>query len=138
MPTLDFEPIGDRIVVDPKEQEEIKTASGLILSVQDDVNKEKPQCGEIVAVGTGGTFPDCPDPSKVFSVGEFVYFNRYAGEDIIIGNPLLKAEHIKLKVLRLDAILGRLKSPPKNITPEEAVKNAVIVKAPTRTNPNAK
>ncbi len=125
--------MGDRVIVVPQEQDkEIKSSSGLIIQVQDDVNKELPQCGEVVAVGIGGTFPDCPDPSKIFKVGDFIYFNKYAGEDIIIGNPMLKNEHTKLKSIRLDAIIGRLKQPPKVLTPKEAVEKAVIV--PTNIN----
>lgn len=106
---IDFDPVGDRVIVKVKEDGEVKTQSGLIISVRDEANKELPQCGEIVALGTGGTFPDCPDPSKIFKIGDVIYFNRYAGEEIIMGNPLVKAEQEKYTVLRLDAIFGKLK-----------------------------
>lgn len=108
MSQLDFQPIGDRIIVRAWSEEELRTKSGILISVRDDVNKELPQCGEVVALGTGGTFPDCPDPTKVFEIGDFVYFNRYAGEEIVVGNSLNQEENEKFTVLRLDAIFGKL------------------------------
>ena len=104
MTALDFEPIGDRVIVLP-EIEEIKTNSGIII-VQNDVNKELPGKGKIVALGDGGTFPDCPNPKKFLKVGDMVYFNKYAGEDFSI--QVVKGEKTELKVLRLDAIFGKI------------------------------
>lgn len=108
MPKVDFEPIGDRVIVEAWEEEDIQTKSGIFISVRDEANKELPQFGEVVALGAGGTFPDCPNPMNVFSLGDFVYFNRYAGEEIVIGRSMNKKENKKYTVLRLDAIFGRL------------------------------
>ena len=51
---LNLKPLGDRVVVEPLEKEE-KTASGIILP---ETAKEKPQEGEILAVGPGRTDDD--------------------------------------------------------------------------------
>lgn len=106
-PKIEFEAVGDRVIVKVSEEEQ-KTASGILVTVRDAVNKDLPQCGEVVALGKGGTFPECPDPTTVFKLGDFVYFNRYAGEEIILGNPFDKSTQTKLIVLRLDAVFGKL------------------------------
>jgi co-chaperonin GroES (HSP10) len=108
MTELEFTPIGDRIIVKPLLDEEITTSFGIVIAARDEVNKELPQCGEVMAVGEGKTFPDCPNPQEVFSVGDFVYFSRYAGEEIVIGNSLDPKENQKYTVLRLDAVFGKL------------------------------
>lgn len=84
---LDFIPVGDRVIVKTKdESEEVTNSFGMIVTVKDNVNKELPQCGEVMAVGKGGTFPECPNPSEFFKKGDIVYFNRYAGEEVIFEN----------------------------------------------------
>ena len=47
---MDLKPLGDRIVVKPKDEDESTTASGLVIP---DTAKEKPQLGEVLAVGPG-------------------------------------------------------------------------------------
>ena len=47
---MDLKPLGDRIVVKPKDEDEQTTASGLVIP---DTAKEKPQLGEVIAVGPG-------------------------------------------------------------------------------------
>ena len=47
---MNLKPLGDRIVVRPQEEEEARTASGLVIP---DTAKEKPQLGEVLAVGPG-------------------------------------------------------------------------------------
>jgi chaperonin GroES len=86
MKQIDFTPVGDRIIVIPEESSsEVKLSGGVILTVQPNTtDKELPQRGLVVALGTGGTFPECPDPTKVFSIGDTVYFNKYAGEEFEI------------------------------------------------------
>ena len=45
-----LQPLGDRVVVKPREEFESRTASGLVIP---DTAKEKPQLGEVIAVGPG-------------------------------------------------------------------------------------
>lgn len=72
-------PVGANILVKPVEEEE-KTASGLI--IQSTSKGERPQRGEVVALGTGGT--DEHGNEIVFNVkkGDTVLFKKYAPEEI--------------------------------------------------------
>lgn len=75
MSTISFKPLADRVLVKPAPAEE-KTASGIIIP---DSAKEKPQRGEIVAVGTGKK----DEPMNV-KVGDVVLYGKYAGTEISI------------------------------------------------------
>ncbi|MDN5211411.1 co-chaperone GroES [Fulvivirgaceae bacterium BMA12] len=75
MSKLNFKPLADRVLVEPAAAEE-KTASGIIIP---DTAKEKPQRGEIVAVGTGKK----DEPFNV-KVGDNVLYSKYAGQEITI------------------------------------------------------
>lgn len=68
-----MKPINDRVVVKPHPAEE-KTAGGIIIP---DTAKEKPQKGEIVAVGSG-------KKGKKLSVkvGDVVLYGKYAGQEL--------------------------------------------------------
>lgn len=70
-------PLGDRVVVKPIQQDEV-TKSGIVLP---DTAKEKPQRGEVVAVGKG-RLNDSGDrlPMDV-SAGDKVIFAKYAGTE---------------------------------------------------------
>ncbi len=83
---MNLQPLEDRIVVRPAEAEE-KTASGLVIP---DTAKEKPQQGEVLAVGPGRR-SDTGDliPTDV-SVGDKVVYSKYGGTEITIdGEDLL-------------------------------------------------
>ncbi|MCL6454128.1 MAG: co-chaperone GroES [Alicyclobacillus sp.] len=73
-------PLADRVVVRPLDREE-KTASGIFLP---DTAKEKPQEGEIVAVGPGRV-EDGKRIELEVKVGDRVIFSKYAGTEIKIG-----------------------------------------------------
>lgn len=75
MSKLNFKPLADRVLVEPAAAEE-KTASGIIIP---DTAKEKPQRGEIVAIGTGKK----DEPFNV-KVGDNVLYGKYAGQEITI------------------------------------------------------
>lgn len=75
MSKLNFKPLADRVLVEPAAAEE-KTASGIIIP---DTAKEKPQRGEIVAIGTGKK----DEPFNV-KVGDNVLYSKYAGQEITI------------------------------------------------------
>ena len=83
---MNLQPLEDRIVVRPAAAEET-TASGLVIP---DTAKEKPQQGEVLAVGEG-RFGDDNDriPMEV-KVGDKVVFSKYGGTEITIdGEDLL-------------------------------------------------
>jgi chaperonin GroES len=74
-------PLGDRVFVKVSEAEE-KTAGGIILP---DNAKEKPQVGEIVAVGNGKLNEKGERQPMEVQVGNKVLYSKYAGTDIKLG-----------------------------------------------------
>lgn len=74
-------PLGDRVVVRPTEQEEV-TASGIVLP---DTAKEKPQRGEVIAVGPGRIADDGSRLPMDVKDGEQVLFAKYAGTEVKVG-----------------------------------------------------
>ncbi len=77
---MNLKPLGDRIVVKPKEEDEARTASGLVIP---DTAKEKPQLGEVLAVGPGAWNEDGDErvPLDV-SVGDLVFYSKYGGTEL--------------------------------------------------------
>ena len=92
-----LKPIGDRIVVRPKSAEEM-TKSGIILP---DTAKERPQEGEVMAVGTGRIMDDGTVVALGVKVGDTVLFSKYGGTEVKIGGE----EYI---ILREDDVLAVL------------------------------
>jgi len=76
-----FRPLHDRVVVRRIEAEE-KTAGGIIIP---DTAKEKPQQGEIIAVGPGRFEKDKRVPMDV-KVGDKVLYGKYSGTEVTIDN----------------------------------------------------
>lgn len=74
-------PLGDRVFVKVSASEE-KTAGGILLP---DTAKEKPQVGEIVAVGPGRRNDDGSRSEMEVKVGDKVLYSKYAGTDIKLG-----------------------------------------------------
>lgn len=72
---MKIQPLADRVLIKPAEAEE-KTASGIIIP---DTAKEKPQRGEVIAVGKGTK--DCEMTVKV---GDQVLYGKYSGTQITI------------------------------------------------------
>ena len=84
---MKLNPLDDRIVVRPNESEEM-TASGLVIP---DTAKEKPQQGEVLAVGPGRRAENTGEiiPLDV-SVGDTVVYSKYGGTEITVdGEDLL-------------------------------------------------
>jgi chaperonin GroES len=84
---MNLQPLEDRIVVRPTESEE-KTASGLVIP---DTAKEKPQQGEVLAVGPGKRSDYSGEliPLDV-KVGDTVVYSKYGGTEILVdGEDLL-------------------------------------------------
>ncbi|MDA8345261.1 MAG: co-chaperone GroES [Thermaerobacter sp.] len=71
-------PLGDRVVVKVVEAEE-KTAGGIILP---DTAKDKPQEGEIIAVGTGRVLENGTRIAPEVNVGDRVIFSKYGGTEV--------------------------------------------------------
>ncbi len=92
---MNLKPLGDRVVVKVLEVEE-KTASGIVLP---DQAKEKPQQGEVMAVGPGKVLDNGTRLEPEVKVGDKIIFSRFAGTDV-------KAEGEDYLILRQDDILA--------------------------------
>ena len=77
---MNLKPLGDRVIVKPAEAEE-QTASGLVIP---DTAKEKPQRGEVVAVGDGKRDDDGNRMPMDVAVGDVVIYGKYGGQDVKI------------------------------------------------------
>ena len=77
---MKLKPLSDRVVVKPEEAEET-TASGIILP---DTAKEKPQAGEIVAVGPGKVSDSGNSITMTLKVGDNVLYGKYSGTEITV------------------------------------------------------
>ncbi|WP_431125571.1 co-chaperone GroES [Flagellimonas flava] len=73
MAKVNIQPLADRVLIEPVEAE-TKTASGIIIP---DTAKEKPQKGNVVAVG-----PGTKDESMTVKVGDTVLYGKYAGTEL--------------------------------------------------------
>lgn len=72
-----IKPLGERVLVEPIEQQET-TSFGIVLP---DSSKEKPQEGKIIAVGSGALKDGARVPLEV-KEGDRVIFSKYAGTEI--------------------------------------------------------
>ena len=94
-------PLNDRILVRPFEAEELtKTASGII--IPETVSKEKPEQGEVIAVGLGKWEDGKRVPLGV-KVGERVLFSKYGYDEV-------KYEGKEYYILREESILAIIKN----------------------------
>lgn len=73
-------PLHDRVIVKPAEPEEV-TKGGIILP---DTAKEKPQQGEIIAVGPGKVADDGKNITLQVKVGDKVLYGKYSGTEVTI------------------------------------------------------
>lgn len=92
-----LEPLGDRVVIRPIEADEV-LKSGIILP---DTAKEKPQEGEIVAVGAGRLTDDGKHIPIDLKVGDKVMYAKYGGTEIKDGDE-------DLLILRESDILAKV------------------------------
>ncbi len=95
---MNLKPLSDRVVIKVLEAEE-KTASGIVLP---DKAKEKPQEGEVMAVGTGKVLDNGNRMEMDVKVGDKVIFSRYAGTEV-------KVKSEEYLILRQDDILALVK-----------------------------
>ena len=84
---MNLKPLEDRIVVRPREAEET-TVSGIVIP---DTAKEKPQQGDVLAVGPGRRSEQSGDVIPVdVKVGDVVVYSKYGGTEITVdGEDLL-------------------------------------------------
>ncbi len=74
---MKFKPLYDRVVILPKNQNSV-SSSGIVLP---ETSQERPQIGEVVAIGDGTDFDGNKREMKV-KVGDEVLFNKYAGVEL--------------------------------------------------------
>lgn len=77
-----IKPLFDNVLVKPVEAE-TKTASGIILP---ETNKEKPQMGTIMAIGTGHVTPDGKTLPMTVKVGQKVMYKKWGGNEVKVEN----------------------------------------------------
>ena len=95
MASLNLRPLGDRVVVKPLDREEV-TKSGIVLP---DTAKEKPQQGEVLAVGPGRVLDNGERVAPDVKAGERVLFAKYSGTEF-------KLDADELLILRETDILA--------------------------------
>lgn len=84
--SMSLKPLGNRVVVEPIEQDDI-TAGGIVLP---EIAKEKPQKGKVLSVGPGDRDEDGKRIPMDVSTGDTVLYAKYAGTEIKIdGKKLL-------------------------------------------------
>ena len=94
---MNFKPLHDRVLVRRIEGEE-KTSGGLIIP---DTAKEKPQEGEVIAVGEGARKDNGELIAPAVKAGDRILFGKYSGTDI-------KVDGVEHLILREDDILAIL------------------------------
>ena len=99
---MNIRPLHDRIVVKRVESTENKIG-GLFIP---DSAKEKPQEGEVVAVGNGKKGDDGKVIPLDVKAGDRILFGKYSGSDI-------KIDGVEYMIMREDEVLGVLESQPK-------------------------
>ena len=97
--SLKLQPLGGNILVEPL-AEESKTVSGIVLP--DTVDKEKPQKGKVVALGTGKVSEDGKALKFNVKVGDTVIFKKYSPDEVEI-------DDVEYLIMSEDDILAVLK-----------------------------
>ena len=92
---MKIRPLHDRVVV-KRLEEERKTASGIVIP---DTAAEKPDTGEIIAVGNGKILEDGKVRPLDVKVGDRILFGKYSGQSV-------KVEGTEYLVMREDDIMG--------------------------------
>ncbi|NLD61353.1 co-chaperone GroES [Candidatus Sumerlaeota bacterium] len=93
---MPVKPLHDRVLVKRAEEAEQKTAGGIFIP---DTAKEKPQRGEVVAVGEGKKDDTGKRIAMDVKKGDIVLFGKYAGSEI-------KVDGEEYLIMREDDILG--------------------------------
>tara|TARA_S200000501_G_scaffold324456_1_gene321704 strand:- start:1336 stop:1629 length:294 start_codon:yes stop_codon:yes gene_type:complete len=96
---MKFRPLHDRVLIKVLDSEE-KTKGGIIIP---DTAKEKPQEGEIVAVGPGAKTEDGKTIKMDVKVGDKVIFGKWSGTEI-------KIDNVEYSIMKESDIMGISKS----------------------------
>jgi chaperonin GroES len=92
---MKIRPLHDRVIV-KRIEDERKTASGIVIP---DTAAEKPDQGEIIAVGNGKIMDDGKVRALAVKVGDRVLFGKYSGQTV-------KVDGVELLVMREEDIMG--------------------------------
>ncbi len=92
---MKVKPLGDRIIIKPLEEKEVKKGNIII----PDTAKEKPQQGEVVAVGKGKMTDDGKLIPMEVKVGDKILYGKYSGTEI-------KIDGQEYLILHQDDVLG--------------------------------
>lgn len=92
-----LKPLGDRVIIKVTEEEET-TASGIVLAGS---AKEKPQTGEVIAVGAGRVLDNGTKAELSVAIGNTVFFEKYAGSEVKYGGT----EYLVIKESDIIAIV---------------------------------
>jgi chaperonin GroES len=95
MANVNIKPLGDRVLVQPLEEKEVKKG-GIIIP---DTAKEKPQEGKVVALGTGKRDDDGKLIEFTVKKGDTVLISKYGGTEV-------KVDGESYLIMREDDILG--------------------------------
>ena len=97
-----FRPLGDRVLVKRVKEEE-KTKGGIIIP---DTAKEKPQEGEVVAVGPGARDEDGERIKMDLEVGDRILFGKWSGTEVTVDGE-------ELLIMKESDVMGVLAAPTK-------------------------
>ncbi|NTV61478.1 MAG: co-chaperone GroES [Chlorobiaceae bacterium] len=95
---MNLKPLADRVIVKPAPAEE-KTKGGLYIP---DTGKEKPQYGEVVAVGTGKVADSGQVIEMQVNVGQKVLYGKYSGTEVTVEGE----DYLIMRESDIFAILG--------------------------------
>jgi chaperonin GroES len=96
--SMNLKPLADRVIVRAHEAED-KTAGGLYIP---DTAKEKPQQGEVVAVGPGKMSDDGKTIAMEVKVGDKVLYGKYSGTEVKVAGE----EYLIMRESDIFAIVG--------------------------------
>jgi chaperonin GroES len=94
--TKELQPLADRLVVKPIQKEEM-TKSGIFIP---DTAKEKPQEGEVIAIGPGKMTDEGKRIPMDLKIGDRVIYSKYGGSEI-------KIDDVEMIILRESDILAK-------------------------------
>lgn len=95
---MNIKPLGDNVIIKPVSKEEV-TKSGIVLPSSSD--KERPEKGEVIAVGSGKIMDDGKRSIIDIKVGDNVLFKKYSADEV-------KIEDQELLVLSASDIIAIL------------------------------
>ena len=92
---MNLQPLGDRLIVEVLE-EETTTFSGIVLP---DTAQERPQRGEVIAVGPGKMLDSGKRAALLVKVGDVVLYGKYSGSEVEVAGE-------KLQIMRESDVLA--------------------------------